>query len=45
MAANGANADPTLHSPRILCLHGGGVTGEVFVRLPGAPSQQAAQPR
>lgn len=23
-------ADPTLHLPRILCLHGGGVTGEVF---------------
>lgn len=25
-----ANEDPTLHHPRILCLHGGGVTGEVF---------------
>ncbi|KKK12618.1 hypothetical protein P175DRAFT_0505728 [Aspergillus ochraceoroseus IBT 24754] len=23
-------ADPTLHLPRILCLHGGGVTAEVF---------------
>ncbi|KAF2400524.1 hypothetical protein EJ06DRAFT_530493 [Trichodelitschia bisporula] len=25
-----ATLDPTLHNPRILCLHGGGVTGEVF---------------
>jgi hypothetical protein len=23
-------ADPSLHLPRLLCLHGGGVTGEVF---------------
>ncbi|KAF2459873.1 citrinin biosynthesis oxidoreductase CtnB [Lineolata rhizophorae] len=23
-------ADPTLHLPRLLCLHGGGVTGDVF---------------
>ncbi|KAB2574060.1 putative citrinin biosynthesis oxidoreductase protein [Lasiodiplodia theobromae] len=22
--------DPTLHLPRVLCLHGGGVTGEIF---------------
>ncbi|KAF2099318.1 citrinin biosynthesis oxidoreductase CtnB [Rhizodiscina lignyota] len=30
MTTNGKKDDPTLHSPRILCLHGGGVTGEVF---------------
>jgi len=30
-SANGTNRDDaTLHKPRILCLHGGGVTGEVF---------------
>ncbi|EON64279.1 hypothetical protein W97_03510 [Coniosporium apollinis CBS 100218] len=27
---NGTTPDPTLHSPRLLCLHGGGVTGDIF---------------
>ncbi|KAI0003512.1 serine hydrolase FSH [Xylariaceae sp. FL0662B] len=30
MATNGQSADPTLHLPRILCLHGGGTNARIF---------------
>lgn len=30
MATTNGQPDPTLHLPRILCLHGGGVTGDAF---------------
>lgn len=30
MPSRGASPSENLHAPRILCLHGGGVTGEVF---------------